>query len=224
MQTTLNEAPAERTNLESMRVEYTATGLDENGLAPDPLNQFASWFEEACKAGVLEPNAVVLATVNGEGQPTTRTVLIKHFDQRGFVFFTNLESRKARQIAENSRVSILFPWLALQRQVIVEGAAEKLSKLEALQYFMRRPRGSQIAAAVSKQSSVVSSRKLLEMEYEKLKQKVSNGQIPFPSSWGGFRVVPTEIEFWQGRGNRLHDRFRYYSESENNWRIERLSP
>ncbi|MBA4146806.1 MAG: pyridoxamine 5'-phosphate oxidase [Verrucomicrobia bacterium] len=219
-----NAGSSESSNVAAMRVEYSQKGLRREDLAPDPVTQFTCWFQEACAAGLTEPNAVVLATVSATGQPSTRTVLIKNYDKRGFVFFTNFESRKARQMGENPNVSILFPWIALERQVIIEGKAEKISTAESIQYFLRRPHGSQIAATVSRQSRVIMSRKLLEMEYETMKRKLMNGKVPFPSGWGGFRIIPAEFEFWQGRANRLHDRFRYIAGDENTWKIERLAP
>ena len=165
-----------------------------------------------------------LATVGQDLRPRVRTVLLKIFDERGFVFFTNYESRKARQIAENENVSLLFPWLALERQVIVCGTAEKISTAESLAYFVTRPRGSQLGAWVSAQSSVITTRSLLEQKWEEMKRKFGEGQVPLPDFWGGYRVVPRDIEFWQGRPSRLHDRFSYTRQPDGTWKIERLSP
>jgi pyridoxamine 5'-phosphate oxidase len=207
-----------------MRREYSDKGLRRNDLNPDPFTQFELWFKQACDAGILEPNAMSLATASPEGQPTVRTVLLKGLDRRGFVFFTNLESTKARQIAANPQVALLFPWLALERQVTVTGAAVKLSMGEVMKYFVTRPFRSQLAAWASPQSQVITSRALLEMKLAEMLRKFSEGKVPVPSFWGGYRVVPKTIEFWQGRINRLHDRFLYVCETGDTWRIERLGP
>ncbi len=206
------------------RTEYTWGELRREDLKPDPIEQFAAWYTQACEGNLLEPNAMSLATVGADGQPSLRTVLLKSYDADGFVFFTNLQSRKAREIERNPRVSLLFPWLALERQVIVIGTAERVSTAQSLRYFLTRPRGSQIAAWISRQSSVITSRKLLEMEWEQMKQKFASGQVPLPHFWGGYRVTPQEIEFWQGRENRLHDRFRYMRSDTGVWIIEQLAP
>jgi pyridoxamine 5'-phosphate oxidase len=211
-------------NLEGMRVHYDRAELCSEGLHADPFEQFAAWMNEACAAELIEPNAMTLATVGASGRATQRTVLLKGFDERGFVFFTNLESRKARQISENASVSLLFPWLALQRQVAVSGVAERVATSEALAYFATRPFGSQMGAWASPQSKVVSTRALLEMKWEEAKRKFQEGRVPMPSFWGGFRVVPHEIEFWQGRNHRLHDRFLYTRSADGSWKIERLAP
>lgn len=210
--------------LDDMRVHYDRDELRREDLRADPLEQFALWMKEACDSGVVEPNAMSLATVGADGQPALRTVLLKGFDERGFVFYTNLESRKARQIAANAHVSLLFPWLALHRQVAINGVAERVPPSEALAYFVTRPFGSQIGAWASPQSQVVSTRALLEMKWEEAKRKFKEGHVPMPSFWGGFRVVPRDIEFWQGRGNRLHDRFLYARLPDGGWKIERLAP
>jgi len=188
------------------------------------LEQFALWFQQAVNARVIEPNAMSLATAGADHRPLVRTVLLKSYDERGFVFFTNFQSRKARQMAENPNVSLLFPWLALERQVIVCGLVEKLSTAETLAYFITRPRGSQLGAWVSAQSSIISTRSLLEEKWEEMKRKFGDGEIPLPSFWGGYRVVPREIEFWQGRPNRLHDRFLYTLAPDASWNIARLAP
>ncbi|MBI4660578.1 MAG: pyridoxamine 5'-phosphate oxidase [Verrucomicrobia bacterium] len=211
-------------NLADMRAEYAGRDMRLEDLGSDPLRQFELWFKEACEAGVQEPNAMSLATVGADGHPTLRTVLLKQFDARGFVFFTNLESRKSRQIGENPNVSLLFPWLALHRQVIVNGTAERVSAVEAIAYFVTRPLGSQLAAWASPQSKVISTRAILEMKWQEAKRKFTEGKIPMPSFWGGFRVKPSEIEFWQGRENRLHDRFLYTRRENDNWAVERLAP
>lgn len=210
--------------LAAMRSEYTRGRLRAADLHADPIVQFEAWLTEAVAAKVIEPNAMSLATAGADGRPLTRTVLLKGLDARGFVFFTNLESRKARQIAENPFVSLLFPWLAMERQVIVVGKASKMPATEALRYFLSRPRESQIAAWASRQSRAISSRKVLEMEWEHLKAKFGAGQVPLPSFWGGYRVWPETIEFWQGGPNRLHDRFEYSRGEGGAWSIERLAP
>ena len=210
-----------------MRREYGRDGLVREELHDDPFAQFEVWFKEAREAGVIEPNAMSLATATPEGRTSLRTVLMKGFDQHGFVFYTNLESTKSRQIQSNPRVSLLFPWLLLERQVIVNGTAEKLSSREALKYFLTRPYGSQLAAWTSPQSSVVTTRGLLEAKLEEIKRKFSEGRVPLPSFWGGYRVTPRTVEFWQGRPNRLHDRFLYTrvdDEASGPWKIERLAP
>ncbi len=206
------------------RSEYTRGELDRAGLKPSPFDQFALWFGQAMDAKVIEPNAMSLATAGADQRPLVRTVLLKSYDEHGFVFFTNLESRKARQIADNPNVSLLFPWLALERQVIVCGTAAKVSTAETLAYFITRPRGSQLGAWVSAQSSVITTRSLLEEKLGEIKRKFGEGKVPLPSFWGGFRVVPLEIEFWQGRASRLHDRFLYTRQSDGSWRIDRLAP
>ncbi len=189
----------------------------------DPFEQFELWFKEAQEAEIIEHNAMSIATASSDGEVTIRTVFLKYFDRNGFVFFTNYESKKAQQIAENSNVALLFPWLKLERQVKIMGTAEKISAAESFKYFASRPRGSQIGAWCSKQSSVISSRSVLLNKFEEIKQKYKDGQIPLPSFWGGFRVIPKKIEFWQGKTNRLHDRF-LYTDINQSWEIERLSP
>jgi pyridoxamine 5'-phosphate oxidase len=210
-------------DLSEFRKEYSSRGLHREDLAGDPVTQFEQWFQQAVDLRIPEPNAMSLATVDASGMPLLRTVLLKYFDASGLVFFTNYESRKARHIFENPCVSLLFPWITLERQVIVQGRAEKISKAESLRYFTSRPRESRLGAWVSNQSSVISSRKLLMQKLNELKEKFAQGEIPLPSFWGGFRVVPETVEFWQGGPARLHDRF-LYSRSEGRWEISRLSP
>lgn len=212
-------------DLANLRKEYALNGLKREQLNTDPFQQFELWFQQACEANLPEPNAMSLATVSSTGEPTQRIVLLKYFDRKGFVFFTNYESKKARQINENSQVSLLFFWIDLQRQVQISGNAVKISQGESLKYFATRPRGSQIGAWCSQQSSVISSRKILQLKFEEIKQKFQNQEIPLPSSWGGYRVVPYSFQFWQGRENRLHDRF-LYSRLQNQceWEIQRLAP
>lgn len=210
--------------LADMRRHYTMDRLSRDSLHANPITQFERWLAEAVEAKLIEPNAMTLATADAEGRPLVRTVLLKSLDARGFVFFTNLESRKAAHIAVNPEVSLLFPWLALERQVIVTGTAERVSMTETLKYFLTRPRESQIAAWASRQSQAISSRKLLEMEWAKLKEKFNAGEVPLPSFWGGFRVKPHTIEFWQGGPHRLHDRFQYKRAENGSWTLERLAP
>ena len=211
-------------DINKLRKEYTSPVLSREMLAPDPFRQFEQWFSEACKAELPEPNAMSLATVAADGQPTLRTVLLKLFDRNGFVFFTNYSSRKAQQIAENQQVALLFPWITLARQVAITGKAEKVSTAESARYFASRPRDSQLGAWISQQSSVLSSRQLLMMELDKIKTKFFNGEIPLPDFWGGYRVRPASIEFWQGQTSRLHDRFLYTHQDDASWSIERLAP
>lgn len=211
-------------NVADLRKNYTQHSLRRTDLNGDPMAQFHTWIDQACKAELLEPNAMSLATVDAQGQPWNRTVLLKGFSAEGFLFFTNYESRKAQHIGENAQVSLLFPWLALERQVIVTGQAEKISPAESLKYFQSRPEGSQIGAWASPQSQVITSRKLLELKWDEMKRKFAAGKIPLPSFWGGYKVVPQTIEFWQGGQNRIHDRFLYSREDDSSWKIERLAP
>jgi pyridoxamine 5'-phosphate oxidase len=215
-------------DLSQLRRDYRSGGLRRADLRADPVEQFRLWFEQACTAELLEPNAMVLSTSDGQ-RPSSRTVLLKAFDQRGFVFFTNYGSRKAREIEATTQVSLLFPWYGLERQVIVLGPAERISTAESLAYFVSRPFGSRLGAWVSQQSTVISSRSILEMQWQHLRQRFADGQVPLPSGWGGYRVEPGEVEFWQGGENRLHDRFRYRRSSpqhgeDGDWLIERLAP
>ena len=207
-----------------VRREYTQGGLHRKDLLDDPFKQFEVWFKQACDANISDPNAMGLATASSDAQPTLRTVLLKYFDADGFVFFTSFESTKAQQIAENPYVSLLFPWIELDRQVIVNGTAARISTKESLRYFLSRPKGSQLGAWVSKQSSVISSRRILEAKLNEMKRRFASGNIPLPSFWGGYRVKPTQIEFWQGRPNRLHDRFLYVRNQTDRWEISRLAP
>jgi len=210
-------------DLTFMRQGYQNEGLSKEELSPDPFLQFEAWFKEANETEPI-PNAMSLATVNHSGSPMMRTVLLKLFDENGFVFFTNYKSRKAEQISENQNVAVLFNWVALERQVSINGVAEKVERSESLKYFMGRPRGSQLGAWVSDQHSVLSSRKILEMKLDEIKRKFGENEIPLPEFWGGFRIKPKRFEFWQGRPNRLHDRFLYSKIDDESWKIERLAP
>jgi len=212
-------------HLAELRQRYLKGGLDEDNTAENPFKQFEIWFKQAQEADLLEPNAMSLSTVDAQGQPSLRTVLLKQFDTDGFVFFTNYQSEKSKQIMQNPRVALLFPWLALERQVKVLGKAEKISLAQSMKYFASRPKGSQIGAWVSQQSQVVSSKQVLLSQFEKMKQKFQSGEVPFPDFWGGYRVVPHQIEFWQGGDNRLHDRICYDRKAgENRWLKQRLAP
>ena len=211
-------------DIKGLRKEYANPVLTREMLDPDPYGQFERWFQETCNAGLSEPNAMTLATVGADGQPTLRTVLLKLFDRDGFVFYTNYGSRKARQIAENSRVALLFPWVKLARQVAVTGVAEKVSLAESARYFASRPHESQLGAWISQQSAVLTSRQLLMNELEKIKARFRKGEVPLPDFWGGYRVRPASIEFWQGQTSRLHDRFLYTRQADASWTIERLAP
>jgi pyridoxamine 5'-phosphate oxidase len=206
-----------------LRRDYDRDPLTETDLDPDPVKQFRAWFEDARASGIPEPNAMTLGTADASGRVSCRTVLLKAYDDRGFVFFTNYGSRKARQIAENPHASILFPWVALARQVEIAGRAEKISVAESLAYFMSRPFGSRLGAWVSDQSDVIPSRAILLSKFDELKRKFANGEIPKPEAWGGFRIVPESVEFWQGGHDRLHDRF-FYSREGKDWKISRLAP
>jgi len=207
-----------------MREEFTKAGLSRKDLASAPVQQFEKWFKQVEESGLEMPNAMTLATVSGAGQPSVRTVLLKYFDAEGFVFYTNYGSAKARDIAANSRVALLFPWLGLERQVKITGTAEKVSTATSAKYFLSRPRGSQIGAWVSNQSSPITSRQMLMSQFEEMLRKFENKEVPLPSFWGGYRVVPGSFEFWQGRQNRLHDRFVYTPDEVGGWKIERLAP
>ncbi len=198
-------------------------GLLEKDLARDPFRQFERWFQEAEAAKLLEPNAMTLATCTRDGRPSARTVLLKGMDSRGFVFFTNYESRKGRELTENPHATLVFPWLALERQVIVEGTVTKVSREESEAYFHTRPQGSQLGAWVSQQSTLVADRAALEEAFRTVEKRYAGQTIPMPPYWGGYRVAPETVEFWQGRRSRLHDRLRYRRQPDG-WVIERLAP
>ncbi|WP_428772601.1 pyridoxamine 5'-phosphate oxidase [Vibrio sp.] len=209
--------------LADIRREYIQGGLRRKDLESDPVAQFNKWLQQAIEAGLTDPTAMTVATVDSSGMPYQRIVLLKSVDQNGFVFYTNLGSRKAQQIEHNNKVSLHFPWHPLERQVHITGIAEKLSAVENMKYFSSRPKESQLAAIASRQSSRISARGVLEGKFLELKQKFAQGQIPVPSFWGGYRVRPESIEFWQGGEHRLHDRF-LYCKQQQEWTIDRLAP
>ena len=209
---------------EELRKQWMSHGLTRDTLNPDPIKQFETWYAQAIDSSIAEPNAMSLATTDADCQPWIRTVLLKFYDAAGFVFYTNHESAKAQQIAANNKVGLLFPWVALGRQVKISGTAEKVPTAESMKYFASRPRGSQIGAWASTQSRVISSRSLLDAKVDEIKRKFAEGEIPLPSFWGGYRVVPETIEFWQGREKRLHDRFQYELSISGEWSARRLAP
>ncbi len=206
-----------------MRREYATRGLRRRELAADPMEQFRAWFDAAVAEDILEPNAMTLSSADQDGEVTSRTVLLKDYDERGFVFYTSYASRKARQMAANPRVALLFAWLPQERQIGITGRVEKVSTAKSLEYFAGRPFSSRIGAWVSEQSQVIGSREVLERKFEEMREKFSEGEVPLPENWGGYRVTPETVEFWQGSASRLHDRFRYRREKAG-WRIERLAP
>jgi len=209
--------------LADARETYVRGGLVEGDLATDPFAMFERWYDDAAAAGVPEPNAMVVATVSSDGAPSARTVLLKGFDPRGFVFFTNLASRKGHELAANPRVALLFPWHVLERQVRVEGVAGELTRLEVETYFRTRPRGSQLGAWASHQSSEVTGREELENAYSDVEVRFSGAEVDPPDEWGGYRVSAEVVEFWQGRPGRMHDRLVYRRDGEE-WRTARLAP
>jgi pyridoxamine 5'-phosphate oxidase len=210
-------------DISDLRREYMYAGLSRDDLDDDPVVQFEQWFLDAQSNGLDNPNALSLATADSNGMPSVRTVLLKAFDQKGFVFYTNYGSRKAREIEANPQAAMLFHWLEFDRQVKIQGPVSRVSAAESLKYFASRPRGSQIGAWCSEQSSPIGSRTLLAQAYESIKHKFADGEIPLPDFWGGYRVKPLRIEFWQGRENRLHDRFEYVRDGDA-WKIQRLAP
>ena len=209
-------------DLTELRNKFRKSGLSRSDLDDDPVKQFSLWFTEAIDSGIVEPTAMSLAT-SDESEIGLRTVLLKYFDNKGFVFYTNYESKKSRQIEKRPEAAILFPWVALDRQIKIIGGVEKVSSLESIKYFATRPKDSQIGAWASKQTTTISSRDILQNQFESMKRKFSSGEVPLPNFWGGYRVIPRTIEFWQGRESRLHDRF-IYRRIEDSWTISRLSP
>ena len=211
------------TSVADLRREYARARLDEANVSPDPITEFARWFEEAVKAEVQEPNAMTLATASPDGAPSARIVLLKGFDERGFVFFTDYRSQKGTELEQNPRAALVFYWPELERQIRITGATLPVGREESEAYFRTRPRGSRISAWVSHQSQVIAGRKLLEDRVPELEKRFPGDDVPLPPYWGGVRLAPTSVEFWQGRTSRLHDRIRYTRDDER-WRIERLSP
>ncbi len=209
--------------LAELRKDYSLAGLSENDLARDPFRQFEKWFQEAEAAKLNEPNAMVVCTATREGRVSARTMLLKGLDGRGFVFFSNYESRKGRELHENPHASLVFPWLTLERQVLVEGAVTKIPREESETYFHSRPRANQLGAWISQQSTIIAGRSVLEQSLKALEQKYAGQEVPLPPHWGGWRLLPETVEFWQGRRNRLHDRLRY-RRGKDGWTIERLAP
>lgn len=211
-------------SLSDLRREYTLAGLKESDLDPSPFKQFDKWFQQALAAALPEPNAMTLATATLDGKPSARIVLLKGFDEHGFVFFTNYESQKGRDLSANPQAALVCYWIELERQVRISGCVSRAPVEESAEYFRSRPLGSQLGAWASQQSEVVDGRKILEDRLEQLTQEYQTKPVPLPPYWGGYRVAPETIEFWQGRPNRLHDRLRYTLQPGNNWLIERLSP
>jgi pyridoxamine 5'-phosphate oxidase len=206
------------------RREYDRAGLDEGDLDPDPVVQFLGWFDAAIAAGLVEPNAMTLATATADGQPSARMVLLKGVDARGFVFYTNYESRKGRELEANPHAALVLWWGELQRQVRVEGRVERASREESAAYFRSRPAGARLGAWTSEQSRVIDGRAVLDARLAELTERFADEDVPLPPFWGGYRVVPEAIEFWQGRQDRLHDRLRYRRQPEGGWSVERLAP
>ncbi|NEP00597.1 MAG: pyridoxamine 5'-phosphate oxidase [Symploca sp. SIO2E9] len=211
-------------NVADLRRDYTLKGLSEKDIHPNPFEQFQTWFEQALAAKLPEPNAMTIATATPEGKPFARMVLLKDYDERGFVFYTNYESRKGQHLQKNPWAALTFWWAQLERQIRITGQVEQVSPPESDRYFHSRPKASQIAAWASHQSQVISSRQVLEQRLQQLKDKYENQEIPRPPYWGGFRVIPQEIEFWQGRESRLHDRLLYRRQDDGAWDIQRLCP
>ena len=209
---------------DDLRQLFMKNGLQQSELVADPFKQFENWYQQTMDSDIAEPTAMSLSTVDEKGQPWQRTVLLKMFDEDGFVFFTNYLSRKAQHIDNNNKVSLLFPWYPMGRQVKVTGEAEKISTAESLKYFSSRPRGSQIGAWASHQSNVIKSRALLDTMFQQVKNKFAEGEIPLPDFWGGYRIKPETLEFWQARDDRLHDCFFYQQDENGRWATSRLEP
>jgi len=205
------------------RHEYIGEGLRRADLDSDPIKQFDSWFAAAAKAGIHDANAMSLATA-ADGRPSARIVLLKDFDERGFVFFTNYASDKGRHLEKNPRAALVLYWMEVERQIRIEGTVEKTSREESEQYFHTRPEGAQLGAWASRQSEVIDGRRVLDARLDEMKQRYAQDEIPLPPHWGGYRVKPDVFEFWQGRPNRLHDRFRYTRQADGSWQIDRLAP
>lgn len=210
--------------LRNLRKDYTLAGLVESDLDPDPIAQFRVWFAEAQAAKGIEPNAMTVATADSSGNPSARTVLLKGLDERGFIFYSNYDSAKGHQLAANPRAELLFYWPELERQVRIHGDVERLERTASEDYFRSRPIGNQLGAVVSPQSTVIPNREYLRELYDALEQQYESGAIPMPDHWGGYRVCPQSVEFWQGRKSRLHDRLRYRRDADGGWIFERLAP
>jgi pyridoxamine 5'-phosphate oxidase len=206
------------------RHEYIGEGLRRADLDPDPIKQFDAWFTAAVKAGIHDANAMALATSTPDGRPSARVVLLKEFDHNGFVFYTNYASDKGRQLEKNPRAALVLYWMEVERQIRIEGTVEKTSREESERYFRSRPAGAQLGAWASHQSSVIDARRVIDARLAEMKQRFAHGEIPLPPHWGGYRLEPERIEFWQGRPDRLHDRFRYTRQRNGSWKIDRLAP
>ena len=211
-------------SIDEIRERYSQAGLSETALNPDPILQFGQWLQEAAAAGVFEPGAACLATASRQGEPSARMVLLKGVEERGFIFFTNYESPKARDLVENPQASLVVAWVELARQVRISGSVERISREQSARYFETRPAGSRLSAWASHQSEVIDSRQVLEERMQRLRTRFGDGEIPLPPFWGGYCLSPTRIEFWQGRPDRLNDRLRYRRQAEAQWVLERLAP
>jgi pyridoxamine 5'-phosphate oxidase len=211
-------------DLATLRREYDTAGLRRADLHHDPIEQFATWFSTALNSGLPDANAISLATATHDGKPSARVVLLKGFDQRGFVFYTNYQSDKGRELEANPEAAFVIYWVQLERQIRVAGRVERTSRAESEAYFLSRPRGSQLSAWVSHQSEVIDARRILEARLAEMTERFASAPMELPPHWGGYRIVPETVEFWQGRANRLHDRFRYTREGDDSWRIDRLAP
>jgi len=211
-------------DIAGLRFDYSSRGLRRTDLDPDPIRQFNLWFTDAANAGIGDANAMSLATSTRDGAPSVRIVLLKGFDERGFVFFTNYSSEKGKELEMNPRAALALYWMQLERQVRIAGKVERTSREDSERYFQSRPSASQLSAWASRQSEVIDSRKILDARLAKISERYEKGQIPLPPHWGGYRVHPEVIEFWQGRQNRLHDRFRYTRQAAGKWQIDRLAP
>ncbi len=212
-------------DISDLRNDFTKNQALEIENTPDnPLELFSAWFTEAKDNNIIEPNAMVISSLSKEGRMSSRTVLLKYFGEEGFVFFTNYGSQKAKDFTINPLTSACFPWYSLERQIMIEGKVEKISKLDSLKYFSSRPRGSQIGAWVSEQSSIISSRQILLDKVKQLSKHFADKNVPLPDFWGGYRIIPTRFEFWQGQSNRLHDRIEYLIDEQGVWYKQRLSP
>lgn len=215
---------SQMSRLQALRYDFMGAPLELESLARDPFSQFQKWFDEVLEAKVGEPNSMTLATADASGKPGARIVLLKDFDEQGFVFFTNYDSRKGKELSDNPKATLLFFWAELFRQVTIEGVVEKIARGESEEYYHTRPRDAQVGAWASNQSEVLSSRAELEERYQKYEHEFEGKEVPLPDFWGGYRVIPARIEFWQGRESRLHDRFVYTRDDEGAWDIDRLNP